>query len=105
MLGMCELVAVGILLLCNCLNLMNVFGFFDGHQVRPIASLTNFAELFGSPSYDDTPILDTKQNSNAMNDMGHANKMDLAYALSEDAYLEGDYVEQLSLASVAEERE
>ena len=31
MLGICELVAVGILLLCNCLNLMNVFGVFDGH--------------------------------------------------------------------------
>jgi uncharacterized membrane protein len=31
MLGICELVAVAILLLCNCLNLMNVFGVFDGH--------------------------------------------------------------------------
>ena len=46
MLGICELMAVGILLLCNCLNLMNVFGVFDGHQVRPIASFASIAELF-----------------------------------------------------------
>lgn len=48
MLGICELVAVAILLLCNCLNLMNVFGVFDGHQVRPIASLANLVDLFAS---------------------------------------------------------
>lgn len=48
MLGICELVAVAILLLCNCLNLMNVFGVFDGHQVRPIASLANLVDLFTS---------------------------------------------------------
>lgn len=48
MFGICELVAVGILLLCNCLNLMNVFGVFDGHQVRPIASLSNIADLLAS---------------------------------------------------------
>lgn len=52
MLGVCELVAVGILLLCNCLNLMNVFGLFDGHQVRPIASLTNFADFLAPSQVD-----------------------------------------------------
>jgi hypothetical protein len=61
MLGVCELVAVGILLLCNCLNLMNVFGLFDGHQVRPIASLTNFIELF-APSAE-TAFSEQRHNS------------------------------------------
>lgn len=60
MLGVCELVAVGILLLCNCLNLMNVFGLFDGHQVRPIASLTNFADFLAPSQKADAPFSDER---------------------------------------------